>query len=206
MIVSPLIFVQIFFQVITFLLSVFFTKKIRIDIIYPLRIVFFFSFLVECIGAYYVKFGGSSFYFHYTYTLILYSAIAFFYSRIIRDKRWFKIIKLSMMVFYIIGIITIFKIELFTYFFIIGALTVAMSVIFYLKELLLSDRILNYKLLLPFWVSVGFLVFYLPSIPFIYLINYMRNRDLFPVLNILIILMNLFIIYGLITCNKEEKY
>ena len=75
---------------------------------------------------------------------------------------------------------------------------------FYLRQLLLSNEILNYKKLLPFWVSVGFLVFYLPAIPFFTLWEYMKDRDLFFILKILIILMNLFIIYGLLWSKKEE--
>ena len=68
----------------------------------------------------------------------------------------------------------------------------------------MSNKILNYKKLLPFWVSVGFLVFFLPSIPFFALLKHMKGRELFYIIGILIILMNLVIITGLIWSRKDE--
>ena len=76
----------------------------------------------------------------------------------------------------------------------------------YLRVLLLSNEILNYKKQLPFWVSVGFLVFYLASIPFFSMHKYFENRSIYYVINILVILMNLIISFGLIWSNKEMKY
>ncbi|MFT0156446.1 hypothetical protein VBY68_07435 [Tenacibaculum ascidiaceicola] len=70
----------------------------------------------------------------------------------------------------------------------------------------MSNEILNYKKLLPFWVSVGLLVFHLPAIPFFSFWNYMKNKDLFPILHSLIILMNIIISFGLLWSNKKEEY
>ncbi len=204
--VSPIISVQISVQALTFFLSMIYIFEKNMKIVYLLRFVFFLALLVECIGAYCMKIGTSSFYYHYFYTFLNFSLIMIFYSEIIKDRSRFKFIKLLMVVFYFLGLLSLFRRSVFTYFFITGALIVSISVVFYLRELLLSDRILNYKKLFPFWVSVGFLVFYISSVPFFSMLTYMHNRGLFSILNILIILMNLIIIYGLITCSKEEKY
>ena len=105
-----------------------------------------------------------------------------------------------------IGVINFFYKGLFYNLLIFGAVSTSVFSFFYLRQLLLSDEILNYKKLLPFWISVGFLVFYLPSIPFFTFWRYMDGRNLFFILKTLVILMNLIIIYGLICSKKEEKY
>ena len=70
----------------------------------------------------------------------------------------------------------------------------------------MSDKIINYKEHLPFWVSVAFLIFYITSIPFFTEMAYMQGRDLFFLVSILIIIMNLLIITGIIWSKKEVKY
>ncbi len=79
-------------------------------------------------------------------------------------------------------------------------------VFLFLRELLLSNEIVNYKKLLPFWVSVGFLVFHLPAIPFFSFWSYMKNRDLLPILYSLIVLMNIIISFGLLWSSRRVEY
>lgn len=199
------IITQIIIQIVTLIVSLFFLMKKKSIIIILLSGILLLSFLIECIGLYHIITRKPSFIFHYIYILINFSIVIYFYSKLISDKLWVKIIGGLMFFFFIAWIYVGFENEFLTYLFVFGSFNVAISILFYLRELLLSDKILNYKELLPFWVSVGFLVFYLPSIPFLTLLNYMKDRDLFFVLNILIILMNVFISYGLI-CSKEKRY
>jgi hypothetical protein len=79
-------------------------------------------------------------------------------------------------------------------------------IILFFRELLNSDKILNYKKMLSFWVSVGFLIFYLSTIPFFALIysGFFDNRVMFPLLYSIIIVFHLCFIYGLVTCKKME--
>ncbi len=201
-----LISVQIFIQVITCFLSLFRYRRTRASVDVLLSIIVFLSLFIESIGLYFMKIREPSFIYHYIYAILNFSCIIFFYYKLINDRVWIRVIKVSILVFYAFAIVTVFKKEYFMFFFIMGSLNVAITILFYLRELLLSDKILNYKKLLPFWVSVGFLVYYLPSIPFLMFINDMLDRGLFFILNLLIIVMNVFIIYGLICSSKEEKY
>ncbi|MEQ3498754.1 hypothetical protein ABMY20_03230 [Tenacibaculum sp. SSH1-16] len=89
---------------------------------------------------------------------------------------------------------------------IVGSLNVGVMVFLFLRELLLSNEIVNYKKLLPFWVSVGFLVFHLPAIPFFSFWSYMKNRDLLPILYSLIVLMNIIISFGLLWSSRRVEY
>ncbi len=202
----PIIVVQVAIQAISLLTSLFFYYKTRLPSVFILSVILLLSLTIECIGLYLMITREPSFIFHFIYVLLNFLTIIYFYWRLINDNLWFKLIKGFSLVFIVFWFYTFFNSNLITYSFILESLIIAVSVLFYLRQILLSDKILNYKKLLPFWVSVGFLVFYLPSIPFLSLLNYMQDRGLFFILNILIILMNVFIIYGLICSNKEEKY
>lgn len=204
---QPIIEVQILIQFITVIGCLYYYKvNQNSKIVLLLSLISFLSFLVECIGVYCIKTGNPSLIFHYVYLILNFSLIIFLYSKLISDSSWIRFIKFYMVIFYSFGIYTFLNLYLITYLFTIGGIGVAVSIFFYLRQLLLSDKILNYKRLVSFWVSVGFLVFYLPSIPFFSLFKYMQNRGLFFLINILVILMNLFIIFGLVCANKKEKY
>ena len=79
-------------------------------------------------------------------------------------------------------------------------------IILYFAELLDSEKILNYKKILIFWVSVGFLLFYLTSVPFftLLLLNMFDTRAMFPIIYYLTVILHLFLIYGLLACRKKK--
>ena len=181
----------------------FFKRNNRSVFVLTLITMLIINVLVEATGLYFLSIEKSSYFLYVVYTFFNFNLINFNLGSIIKLKR-----KLSsfFLVFFNLGFFLFPFEELFVNQTVIGSLGTSVLAFMYLRQLLISDEILNYKKLLPFWVSVGFLIFYLPSIPFFSLFKYMYNRDLFFILKYLIILMNLFIIYGLITCNKEEKY
>ncbi|SED20303.1 hypothetical protein SAMN04489761_4607 [Tenacibaculum sp. MAR_2009_124] len=146
-----------------------------------------------------------TFIFHHIYSFIEYSLIFWMYLKLIKEKKWLILPKLLWAVIVILWLIVFFYRNIFSYLIILGSINVAIVLLLYLRGVLLSDEILNYKKMLPFWVSVGFLVFYLPSIPFFSLLKYIKSRGIFSVLSVLIILRSLFISFGLIW-SKEEKY
>ncbi len=198
----PLIIV--FIQLSTALIGLNFLRKVRSTFLISLVIIFCLTAIVELVGLYYLSVKKSSYLLYLIYIFFTFNLISFSFSSIIEVKKKYLLIVLPL-IFNLCFFFFSLKESFFT-FMIIGSLNTSIYAFLYLKQLLLSDEIVNYKKLLPFWVSVGFLVFYLPSIPFFYLINYMFDRELFFITKVLTVLMNLFIIYGLITCNKEEKY
>ncbi|WP_158009641.1 hypothetical protein [Tenacibaculum todarodis] len=120
-----------------------------------------------------------------------------------KNKKW-RVLFIGLTVSFLLFWISVyFNSKLFHYLIIFEGVIISLYVFLYLKELLLSNKILNYKKLLPFWISVGFSVFYLSSIPFFAFLKYMKGRELFYIVSILIILMNLFIVTGLIWSKKE---
>lgn len=192
-------------QLIAFILSL---VRYKNNFTFLLMILLGISFITECLGIYSIqnKKGWSEFIFQ-TYTFFEFNIITLMSFLILR--KGYKIIFLIItqtLIFNLFWLYTIlFNNSFLSYLIIIGSLGNSIYMFLYLRKLLISDEILNYKKLLPFWVSIGFLIFYLPSVPFFALLSYMKDRGLFFILNILIVLMNLFIIYGLITCNKKEQ-
>lgn len=171
-----------------------------------LTLLLIVTFLVEIIGSYYTRAKESSFFLYYGYTFFQYIVIYFLYKNLIRDKKWLRVPEGLMVIFVITWLFVFYFKNLFYYLVIIGSFNVGVLVFLYLRELLLSDEIINYKRLLPFWVSVGFLVFHLPAIPFFSFWTYMKNRDLLPILHSLIVLMNIIMSFGLLWSNRKEEY
>ena len=193
-------------QILVALLSTVFLiiKKTRFLKILTLFLVV--TFLVELIGAYYTEVMKPSFFIYHYYTFFEYVIIYFLFEGLIKDKKRLNISRILLSVFVIMwGIIYYDKAYLF-YSMIVGSFNVGVLAFLYLRELLLSNEIINYKKLLPFWVSVGLLVFHLPAIPFFSFFSYMKNRNLFPILHSLIVLMNIIISFGLLWSNKKEEY
>ena len=77
----------------------------------------------------------------------------------------------------------------------------------YLQKLLNSSKIMNYKKVLPFWLTVGFLIYYLASVPFFslqYLFG-LYDRLLFTLLSAVVIIMHLIFIVSLIWIRPIQK-
>ncbi len=159
---------------------------------------------VESLGVYFqnnqINLRG---YLYHIYSFFEYNLIALIYLEVVKKKNNRNLLKVIILVVNIFYFSSWFYSPLQLYITPLGSLAVGVFLSLYLKELLLSDKILNYKKELPFWVTVGFMIFYLPSIPFFMMVKYMHDRGLFFILSILVILMNLFIIYGLL-CGKKK--
>ncbi|CAL2090047.1 conserved membrane hypothetical protein [Tenacibaculum sp. 190524A05c] len=199
-------YIELLLQVITALLSLFYFIKYNGRFLFILTVLTVLSAITELVGAYRISINKTAFSIYHFYSFFQFSIITFMYLKLIRDKRKEKLFVILPVIFISLWLGVFYRSSLFSYLIIIIAISVSIYVFLYLRELLLSDRILNYRELLPFWISVGFLVYYLPSIPFFTLYKYMQNRGLFFILHILIILMNLFIIYGLIWSKREKRY
>jgi hypothetical protein len=200
-------YIELILQVITGFLSLYFYLKYKGRFLFFITILLLLSALTEVTGAYMMKvIKVPAFYIYYGFSLLQFTIITLMYFNLIKGKNKGAIFMFTILTFIPFWFFVLFNSSIFPYLIMFIALSVSVYVFLYLRELLLSDRILNYKELLPFWISIGFLVYYLPCIPFFTLYKYMQDRGLFFILHILIILMNLFIIYGLLCSRKEQKY
>lgn len=162
---------------------------------------------VEVLGTILLKMEKSSFLYHHLYALVLFLMVFLMYRSQIIDKKGLRVSVLLLIMFFVFWVLIFFDSNYFPYAQIVGSINVGLLVFLYFKELLLSNEIIDYKKQLPFWVSIGFAVFYLGSIPFFALWNYFKTdgRGLFYILHVLIVLMNVFISIGLIIKLLENK-
>jgi len=196
---------NILLQTIATILSLLFLIKDKSSFLKLLSILLLITVSIEFIGLYLMKNEKPSIYYYHFLSLIEFPIIFLMYERFIAVKKVLIFPKIILIITFLFWVLTFFKFMFYELTIISGSLSVSILIILYLRELLMSDKILNYRKLLPFWVAVGFLLFYLSSIPFFSLQDYMKDRGLFSVLFVLIIIKCLFIIFGLITCNKRES-
>ncbi|WP_343328769.1 hypothetical protein [Polaribacter staleyi] len=145
------------------------------------------------------------------YTFFEYNLVALIYFKLTKEAVSHNCIKYLMIFFNIIYLFSfIFKpIEKYTVLF--GALIVCLFMVFYLKELLQSDKIINFQKSLPFWITIAFLLYYLTTIPFytaLYVTGIESRKEgvmLFNVQRIIIILTHFCFIGGLIWSSKEKN-
>ncbi|MFD0992483.1 hypothetical protein [Tenacibaculum geojense] len=190
-------------QALTAILMIFYFKKYQSLFFYSVSAIVVLSACVELLGFYFIQLKISSHYIYFFYTLVVFNLIALAYSYLLQVNK--LLIYIPVILFNAVFVYGYFKGVSYFNSIIVGAINTSFYIFLYLRQLLISDEIIIYKKLLPFWISIGFLAFYLPSIPFFVLRNFMIDRGLFFILNILTILMNLLIMYGLIWSNKEKS-
>lgn len=197
---------RLFTQIITALISLWFLLKYKNKFILLLTALLFLSMIVESIGVYFLMIEKSSFIYSHFYVLFQFFIISIMYGILIKSKKIKRLLFIFSISYFFLWLMVFLERDYFPYLIIIGGVVISIYIFMYLRKLLLSNEILNYKELLPFWVSVGFLVFYLPSIPFFSMHKYFQDRSIFYVINILIIGMNIIISFGLIWSNKKVEY
>lgn len=193
-------------QLLAALLSSILLLKKRTFFIKVLTLYLVITFVVELIGTYLSSIRGANFRLYHYYAIFSYFTIFILFRSVLKEKKYLKIVYVLLVLLVILWGLTFFDKNYMHYTAMLGSLCIGGLIFLYLRELLLSNEIVNYKKLLPFWVSVGFLVFHLPAIPFFSFWSYMKNRDLVPILHSLIVLMNIIISFGLIWSSRKVEY
>lgn len=200
-----------FFYIITLIVAIFSLKKYRLPYFkfflgYVLTIVIFETIvkiirLLEypTVGVYNI------------YTFFEYNLVALIYFKLTRETVSHKWIKYLMILFNFVYLLSFIFKTLQNYTVLLGAIIVCLFMVFYLKELLKSDKIISFQKSLPFWITIAFLLYYLTTIPF-YTALYVTGIEsrengvmLFTVQRIIIILTHVCFISGLIWSSKEKN-
>ncbi len=150
--------------------------------------------------------------------LFEFNFVFLFFLKVVKRKQFKRIIKIVILIFNLTFILTLFYygISLFvrtynTISVLIGSTLVGITSILYLREFLISDKIINYKKDNTFWITTGLLVYYLGAMPLLAIINYLTEippsdvAKLFYIMNALTIFMHSCFIIGLIWNLKEVK-
>lgn len=141
------------------------------------------------------------------YTFFEFNLFALIYYHLIKNKTRLTVLKTLMISFNIVYSISFYFDFYVLYTIPLEGIINSIIVIIFFIDLLNSDEILNYKKILSFWISVGFLIFYLTSVPFwsLYYSSIFETRSMFPIIYYLATIFQLIFIYGLITCKKTEN-
>lgn len=191
-----------------------------------------FTLLIEIIGAYapvayfsdyqYFSFVENTIFENNRWIYNIYSVISVLFFMLyfryhLKNRLRKKILKILCYFFLISSIAELLFTNAFFYEYskftlVAGTLLLFISVIFFYLELLKSDKILKIKNFLPFYISVGTLIFYLCITPiFIFSEYFKAGNDLFIKLQIsLLLYANIFMysvyIIGFIVCQKKKSY
>ncbi|MBK9109153.1 MAG: hypothetical protein IPM92_12510 [Saprospiraceae bacterium] len=101
--------------------------------------------------------------------------------------------------------------SLHTYSFTLGSIVLCMAAVCYLKQLVESDRIIQLKKDVMFWIAVGLFSFYMINIPYMAMYNYLFEHyiDLLSAMRKVTIFLSYFmylcIFFGLL-CLKEKSF
>ncbi len=194
-----------YFEYLSLILSLFFYNKYKNYRFYKFFVIFLFTGVIfNLIGTY--IFSTKNLWLFNIYTFFEFNIFTLLYYHLISYRSNLKIVKLLAIVFNCFYFLSFLLKELQAYSVPFEALINSVFIIIYFKELLMSDKVLNYKKLLPFWISVGYLIFYLTTIPFFTIVyfNFFKADFGSELLYSIIILLNLCFIYGLIRCKTKE--
>jgi len=138
------------------------------------------------------------------YSFFEFNSIVFIYYLLTKEKKSHQTIIFSAIFFNSVYFLSFIYTSIQNYSPILLGILVSVFVFLYLKELLNSDKIINFKTDISFWISVGFLIFYLASIPFFTLLFIigMADKLLFYILQIMITITHITFIIGLL-CSKK---
>ena len=189
----------------TLLLSLFFYKKYKNYTFYKYFILHIFIIVIfDVINEVFFRLNNHVLF--DVYTFFEFNSFALIYYHLLKDKTRTKILKILVLVFNLIYFL-FYYFDFYTMYTVpIEGVVNSIIVILFFIELLNSNRILNYKKLLSFWISVAFLVFYLTTVPFwsLFYSSIFATREMFPISYYLSTVFQIIFIYGLITCKKTE--
>ncbi len=144
---------------------------------------------------------------NFTYLILL-------YHHYLNNKNYKRITLILCLTYFLIFIINgffenyIYEFQRFPYIF--AAFSLLVIIVFYFIEILNSERVLNTKGNLLFWISVGLLLYFMGNLPFRILRNYylhLTDATVYFLVNFtLTIVMNVCFIIGFIWSNKKQQY
>lgn len=160
----------------------------------------------------------NNFWLYNIYNILSFSFLTLYFTSFLKNKYWKSFFLVSTIGFIIVsGIIIISNGTFFKspskFVTITGTLLLFFSVVLFYFELLRSDLLLQLKRFLPFYISVGVLIFNLCTTPIDILSQYFSIADgneLFVKLHINVLLFaNIFMystfIFGFVICSKKKK-
>ncbi len=202
------------FQVVFAIIATIFYYKYKNSHLKYLVFIIWYSTLNEYFGLFYTNYinPNNSVVFN-IHQIIEFSFYLILYKNIISSKTNKLIINCFIILYYLSVFANCFiESFLYNYFsnnFIIGAFFIVVSIVMYLIEILNSEKIIYINKSLLFWVSVANLIYYVPSVPFQVVTKYYVNSPTIPYIYLINYLLS-FIVFiiltiGFVWSNKVQK-
>ncbi|SEE19596.1 hypothetical protein SAMN04487765_1724 [Tenacibaculum sp. MAR_2010_89] len=178
-------------------------------------IYLFCLFFVETLALLLSSFQFNNFFYN-VLILLEFNILLFLYKNISEDRLTNKVIKLGVVLYNVVYFcssffygISIFKTKLNTIAPVFGSLFIAVTLLLFLREMLLSEDIVNYKKNIFFWISTGLLLYYLGTLPLTAIFNFMKEGsnffELYRIQHVLTIIMHSCFIIGLLWSWNKSK-
>lgn len=211
-----LINVCIGFEVFAAIIGSLFFYKYKKDKIINLFLPFLWYVAINELIGLFTKINGAYYnaIIYNIYNLITFSFCLFLFQYYLTKKNYKHIVKT-----FIITYLALFCINGFfqNYFkehqlvpYLVGSLSLIITIVLYFVEVLNSEKVLNAKKSLLFWISVGLLLYYVGNTPFRILRNfykYLTDASILFLVNFtLIIIKNTCFIIGFIWSDKKQQY
>ena len=133
------------------------------------------------------------------FTFVIYIIYYYKLLKSLKSKFFLKIIFIIYIIVCIVDIVQNYEfitVQYFNYIRIFGALSLLVCSVLYLNEVFKSNRVLYFYKTLPFWVTIGALVFYLTTIPiFIFASQLKFSHNIY----VIILVLSNYVLYGSMT-------
>lgn len=174
-----------------------------------LLLLLYISVIVEALGFYIWKIKSEdNTWVYLLYTFFEFNLVFLMYHSILNDKVIRKLVTVLAVVFnvaYISGMLYNAR-QSFGAVLMLESILLSVFMIAFLRELLNSDKILNFKKYFPFWITTGFMIFYMSSIPFQYIRSTLEVKELTFVQPLINYFMYGCFIYAFLWSKKETSY
>lgn len=145
------------------------------------------------------------------YTFLEFNIVALIYYHLTKEKVSHKWIINLVVLFNSIFFLSFFISIIQNYIVVLLAIILSLFMVFYLKELLKSEKVIAFQRELSFWITIAFLFYYLTTIPFytvLEIITIERREDkllLYLLQSIINTITYLCFVNGLIWGRKQQK-
>lgn len=209
--------IALVFAIISFLLYFYFflRKKLEINNVKYFIVFLFCMFIFDVYGMLFLKYGYNNAFYNLL-SLLEFNLLFLFYKKNSENN----LTKLSInrltilygLIYFLSSLyygIDVLSIRYNTIAPVFGAAFIGVVLMLYLREFLLSEKVLNYKRNVCFWITTGLLLYYLGTMPLTALFNFMKPGSsflsLYNILYILTIAMHSCFLIGLIWSWKRVK-
>lgn len=208
-------YIALAFAIISFLSYVFFNKNISFKSIRYFIVFLFCMFFFDVIGVVFFKYGLNNAFYNLM-VLLEFNVLFLFYRDISQNSLTKKIIKIFTVLYNVILFCSsfyygkaIFSTKYNTIAPVFGAVFIGIVLMLYLREFLLSEKVLNYKKNVFFWITTGLLLYYIGTMPLTAIVNFLKTGNVFLTLykiqHLLTIVMHVCFLTGLIWSWKRVR-